>query len=142
MKLEPPKLRQARLQRQDLWRRARASARTMRDSYPRVEQVHLDLKFIDQGPRPPADQSHTLHPPAQAFFAFPCPYTDCDGQFELTDIVAAALGKSASHADGEVLCSGHRLGTGTESRNCGLRLRYKLSARYQKTAAGAARASA
>lgn len=142
MKLEPPKLRQARLQRQDMWRRERAATPTMRNAFPRVEQLRLELKFVEGGPRLPADQAHTMHPAAQAFFAFPCPYTDCDGRFDLSAAVTEALSKSAHRREGEIACTGHRLSDGASDRTCGLRLRYVLTARYHKSSAATERATA
>jgi hypothetical protein len=130
MKLETPKHRQRRLQRQELWRRARAEAPTMRARFPRVERLRIELNFVDMAVHTPADQMHTMHRAAQAFFCFPCPYSDCDGRFELDAAVAAGLTASVPDCEGELQCTGHRLRDGDSDRPCGLQLRYAFSARY------------
>src|SRR5438132_18485 len=87
-----------------------------RDAFPTVQQLRLELKFEGAAPNIPAAQSHVLHPPAQAFFAFPCPHADCDGQFDLTAAANAVLTNQAvpahqtiAEAEGALKCSGQRL---------------------------------
>ena len=137
MKLEAPKLRQARLQRQDLWRRARAAAPTLRGEYPRVEKLHIELKFIDQTAHTPADQTHIMHPAAQAFFAFPCPYADCDGRFELNAAVGEAVANAKHRNEGDLNCTGHRVRDGNSGLACGLHLHFVVSARLRHPAPAA-----
>ena len=90
-------------------RRDRAAALPLRTAFPAVQQLRLELKFEGTTANIPAAQSHVLHPPARAFFGFPCPYADCDGQFDLTDAVSAVLANRATEAEGVLKCSGQRL---------------------------------
>jgi len=81
----------ARQERMDRLRRDRAAALALRVAFPTVQHLRLELKFESTTSSTPTLQSHVLHPPARAFFEFPCPYADCDGQFDLTSAVKAAL---------------------------------------------------
>ena len=98
MRLAARTLAEGRQERMDRRRRDRAAARALREAYPGVQRLRLDLHF-DGAKNVPASQSHELHPPAQAFFEFPCPFADCDGQIDLHDAVGAALsdGKRQAH---------------------------------------------
>jgi hypothetical protein len=137
MKLEAPKLRQARLQRQEIWRRARATSPTLRGIFPRVELLKIELKFVDHMAHTPADQTHTMHPAAQAFFSFPCPYADCDGAYDLAAAVKEVVASSAHQCEGDVHCTGHRVRDGNNGQACGLKLHYvvKVHLRRASTAA-------
>lgn len=90
----------ARQQRRDRLHRDRAAAVALRIAFPAVQHLRLELKFESSSAQVPTLQSHTLHPPAQAFFEFQCPYADCDGHFDLTGAVDAALADPAHHAAG------------------------------------------
>lgn len=125
----PAALRQERAERA---RRDRAAALALRDAFPAVQQLHLDLKFEEAAAASiPAAQSHVLHPPARAFFAFPCPHADCDGQFDLTTAVDAELKDHATEAEGVLKCSGQRLDRRASRVPCELYLHYTLSVAYQ-----------
>src|SRR5579862_8007944 len=97
---KPPVTRQVRA---DQLRRARAAARVMRTAFPEVEQLRIELSFEDQSSVSPTAQAHVLYPPAPAFFTYLCPYSDCDGQFELEDAVHKAIGARAHAAHGALL---------------------------------------
>ena len=61
-------------------RRAYLSAPTLRDQFPNVEQVVLQLSFTDySGMSQYSAQTHTFSPAATAFFEIPCPSTVCTG---------------------------------------------------------------
>ena len=137
MKLAALKPWAARQRRQDLWRRDRAAAQTLRNGFPRVERIHIDMKFVDGAAYTPADQSHILHPAAQAFFSFPCPYADCDGRFDLEAVVTGVLKSSAHSGDGDLECAGHRARDGKSEQLCGLHLRFTVSAQYERDSAAA-----
>jgi hypothetical protein len=126
----PAERRQERLDRR---RRDRAAAPALRVPYPGVERLRLELHFA--GVRnAPASQSHELHPPARAFFEFPCPYADCDGQFDLNNAVNAALSCGKHQAQGELQCTGMRVHASASKQPCELRLIYKITAHYQRDA--------
>ena len=130
MKLAALKPQAARQQRQDIWRRDRAAAQTVRRGFPRVERIRFDLTFVDSGAYTPAAQSHILHPAAQAFFRFPCPYADCDGRFDLHAAVTSVLTQSVNSGAGDIECSGHRARDGKSAQHCGLQLRFTIAAQY------------
>lgn len=120
-----------RQERRERLRNSRATALALRDVFPAVQQLRLDLVFRSPGPSAPAMQSHTLHAPARAFFEFPCPYADCDGQFDLTSAVQAALANPTHRTTGELECAGKRaVGVG-ESEVCRLHLSYMVAATFQ-----------
>lgn len=115
------------------WRRDRAAARTLRETYPSVTCVHVQLSFEQPAGPPPAAQAHVLHPPARAFFEFPCPYANCGGKFDLSTPArrtierAVAQIASASRITGKVECTGERAtGSGTK-QPCGLWLTYTIA---------------
>lgn len=125
----PAALRQERAER---LRRERAATPTLREAFPAVQQLRLELKFEGAAPNIPAAQSHVLHPPAQAFFAFPCPHADCDGQFDLAAAANAVLGNpAAAETEGALKCSGQRLDRRASRIPCELHLHYRLSVVYK-----------
>jgi hypothetical protein len=125
----PAALRQERAER---LRRDRAATQTLRQAFPTVQQLRLELKFEGAETNVPAAQSHALHPPAQAFFAFPCPHADCDGQFDLTAAANAMLTNQAmAEAEGTLKCSGQRLDRRASRVPCELHLHYTLSVVYK-----------
>ena len=111
----------------DRLRRDRAAAPSLRVAFPSVEQLRLELKFASTATNIPASQSHVLHPPARAFFEFPCPYADCDGQFDLTGTVDLLLADGVSKAEGTLKCQGHRPGRGVTRTPCQLHLAYEFT---------------
>jgi hypothetical protein len=116
----------------DRLRRDRAAALALRVAYPAVQQLRLELKFDGAATSTPASQSHLLHPPARAFFEFPCPYADCDGQFNLTSAVDRAVADPAHQADGMLECSGLRARDYASRQPCQLHLIYTVTATFQR----------
>src|SRR5437660_1877985 len=115
----------------DRLRRARAAALALREVFPAVQQLRLELLFQGSTSTTPAPQSHILHAPARAFFEFPCPYADCDGQFDLSAAVKAALADPAHRATGALGCSGQRAVRVGARQPCQLRLNYTVTATCQ-----------
>jgi hypothetical protein len=120
----------ARLERKDRLRRDRANSLTLRAAFPNVQQLRLELAFASTQATTPAAQSHVLHPPALAFFEFPCPYADCDGRFDLSGAVKDALGGATHQATGALECSGQRAVNPGSKQICELRLSYTVTATY------------
>src|SRR5579859_1388960 len=116
--------------RMDRLRRDRAAAVALRVAFPAIQDLRLELQFESASSKAPTLQAHVLHPPAQAFFEYPCPYADCDGHFDLTSAVAAAVADPAHHAQGVLECPGLRPGDLASKRPCQLQMIYKVSARY------------
>jgi hypothetical protein len=119
-----------RQRRLDQLRRDRAAAVLLRTAFPSVQHLRIDLTFQGNGSSVPTPQSHVLYPPARAFFEFRCPFSDCDGQFDLGDAVKAALADAAHEARGELECRGSRGSDPTSKRACGLQLGYEVRATY------------
>jgi hypothetical protein len=128
VKLTP--LTAARQERAERLRRDRAAAQALRSVFPAVQQLRLDLQFEGTTATTPTPQSHVLYPPARAFFAFPCPYADCDGQFDLTAAVNAALADPSHRSEGVLECSGMRVGDHASRQPCLLRLLHRITATY------------
>ena len=120
-----------RQERRERLRRGHATALALREVYPAVQHLRLDFVFGSAGSTTPAMQSHTLHAGARAFFEFPCPYADCDGQFDLSTAVKAALADPSHRATGELECSGKRGVRVGESDLCRLNLNYAVTAAFQ-----------
>ena len=133
MRLTPLSPAATRQERVDRLRRDRATALALRAAFPAGQQLRLELKFEGPSANTPAAQSHVLHPPAQAFFTYPCPYADCDGQFDLTGAVSTALATASHQAEGVLECSGVRARDRACKQPCLLRLAYTVIATCQGT---------
>jgi len=122
---------------QMLTERTRAAA--LRDIYPALGQLGIELVFDDRGAPTPSPQLRTLYPAAPAFFRFPCPCTDCDGDFDLTVAVAGLVEKSAGRKpttasmSGTLTCKGVRLRDRAENKACTMAVTYKLVASPHET---------
>jgi len=123
----------ARQERSERLRRDRAAAQALRSAFPSVQQLRLDMQFEGAAANTPTSQSHVLYPAARAFFAFPCPYADCDGQFDLTEAVNTALADRSHQAEGVSQCSGARVGRRALKQPCLLRLLHKITATYHQS---------
>ena len=130
MRLAPRSAADTRQQRTERMRRDRAAASALRVALPAVQLLHLELKFA--GPaNAPTSQSHVMHPPARAFFVFPCPYADCDGQFDLDNAVRETLAEPAHRTQGTLECSGLRTRDHASKQPCQLQLHYEVKATCQ-----------
>ena len=81
-------------------RRDQEAAPKLRTAFPKVEQLRFDLRFEGGGSSTPVPQSRILHPPARAHFTFPCPYSDCNGGFDLAAAVDRAVANPAHRIEG------------------------------------------
>jgi len=120
-----------RQERRERLRRERTAAPPLREVFPTVQQLRLELMFEGSTSSTPAMQSHTLHAPARAFFEFPCPYADCDGHFDLSAAVKAALADPSRRASGMLGCSGKRAVRVGAKEPCQLRLKFMVTATCQ-----------
>ena len=75
----------------DQLRRDRATAQVLRTAFPTLQQLRIELRFRGPLASVPTPQLHVLYPPARAFFEYRCPYSDCDGQFDLGGAVSPDL---------------------------------------------------
>lgn len=128
MKLAPPA--GTRQERMDQLRRDQATAEVLRTAFPTLQHLRIELRFRGPASSVPTAQSHVLYPPARAFFAYRCPYSDCDGQFDLGGAVKAALAETTHRAHGVLECRGSRGRDPTSRRSCLLQLLYEVTATY------------
>src|SRR5246127_3304739 len=123
-----------RQERRDRLRRDRAAALALREVFPAVQQLRLELLFQGSTSNTPAPQSHTLHAPARAFFEFPCPYADCDGHFDLAAAVETVICDPTRRAAGELRCYGMRAVHVGDKKSCQLLLCYTVTATFEANA--------
>jgi hypothetical protein len=123
-----PKTSSGRNELRERQRRDRSLAPAMRTRYPKFASLRLECDFSDHAGAAPAPHVMVLHPPAPAFFVFPCPYSDCDGEFDLTSAVAELARNEDTDGQGQLRCAGHR----TRDRNgrlpCLLTLEFAIHA--------------
>lgn len=115
-------------QMRDRQRRDRASTPDLRTRFPQFTTVRLEFDFKDNGPFTPSSQATVLHPPAPAYFVFPCPYSDCSGEFDLSVAVLAMTGDEQGRGKGQMRCSGHRSFDSHVHAACTLTLDYRVHA--------------
>jgi hypothetical protein len=118
-----------RQERAERLRRDRSAALTLRASFPGVQHVRVELQFEGTS-NTPASQAHVVHPPARAFFDFPCPYADCDGHFDLSSAVSGTLSTTAHQTAGMLGCAGLRARDHASKQPCELQLAYRIIATY------------
>jgi hypothetical protein len=112
------------------WLRDRSVARTLRNAFPGVERIRVDLTFRDTAALYPGAQSHAVYPAARAFFEFLCPHADCDGTFDLTAAVRSVITDASAQTDGTLDCKGTRPRPGMAKGPCGVSVRYAIVAKY------------
>lgn len=109
-------------------RRQRDATPAMRSRYPKLNTLRLEFNFRDKGPFTPAPQITTLHPPAPAYFVFPCPCADCDGEFDLAENVTAMIAAGDKRREGHSECQGQRQGEMKQKVACRLAMKFRLEA--------------
>jgi len=107
-------------------RRDRLAAPTLRVRFPQLGSLQLDFDFSDRTEFLPSPQVTVFHPPARAYFCFACPYSDCDGEFNLTSTIDSAVNAREARTEGQVRCAGNRHGGTT----CTLCLEYSISTHW------------
>ena len=110
-------------------RRDRARTPILRARFPQFDSVRLEFDFTDAGPFPPAPQVAVLHPPAPAYFVFPCPYSDCDGEFDLTSAIDAMADSDRARCEGHMRCAGHRRVEKSVGTSCALSMEFQVVAK-------------
>ena len=111
----------------------RTRSAPLREVFPNVDQLRIELVFNDASAFIPSPQLHTLYPAASAFFRFACPCADCDGDFDLTDAVASLLLESSAgrrridaSSSGRMDCQGVRLRDMAGQKVCPMQLTFRL----------------
>jgi hypothetical protein len=125
----PDRYRQAREDR----RRAFLNTRTLREESPHVEQVIVELSFVDHsGMAHYSPQTHTFRPAAAAFFEFPCPSSVCTGGgFDLGRVVSSLIARGGQEASGILDCLGQQSADQHDSHPGLLQLHYHLTVSYK-----------
>jgi len=104
----------------------------LRDAFPHIDRLRIELVFNDASACNPSPQLHTLYPAAAAQFRFSCPCGDCDGEFDLAGPVAALVESALSclptiaSSSGQLCCQGVRLRNLVHQRNCVTQLSFQL----------------
>jgi hypothetical protein len=111
----------------------RTRSAPLREVFPNVDQLRIELVFNDASAFIPSPQLHTLYPAASAFFRFACPCADCDGDFDLTGAVAALLLEASAGrrridatSSGRMNCQGVRLRDMAGQKDCPMQLSFRL----------------
>ena len=104
-------------------RRGRIAAPALRTRYPGLSSLQLEFDFSDRSDFLPSPQVTVFHPPAPAYFSFACPYSDCDGEFNLAKPVDLAVSSREPHCRGQLRCAGTR----HRGAACTLCLEYSIS---------------
>jgi hypothetical protein len=120
----------------------RLRAPALRNHFPEIERLRIELVFNDPDARSPSPspQQHTLHSAATAFFRFPCPCADCDGDFDLTDAVTTLITRTtgAKHSasfGGNLACNGVRFrDRAVHQTCCPMQLKFQLLAEPRRAA--------
>jgi hypothetical protein len=117
---------------QETWRRAYAESCSLRERFPQVEQLVVDMTFTDvkEIGRYSA-QMRSFSASAKAFFAIACPRTLClDGGFDLNSIILDLLGTGDTASMGTLECRGWVDPKRSEHARCLLRMHYRIQVLY------------
>jgi hypothetical protein len=128
MKLGQPRSAAPRQDRSARLHREQEAAPKLRAMFPAVDQLRFELSFEGAGSSTPVPQSRVLHPPARAYFSFPCPYADCSGRFELGAAVQSAIEDPSHRSEGMLACAGSRASDVASKPPCQLRLHFTVTA--------------
>lgn len=107
-------------------RRNRLAAKELRVQFPQFATIRVDLVFTDGESQPPAPQSIVLHPPARAYFVYPCPYASCTGELDLAANVDDIAEHGKAHSAGRATCNGERHGSRGKAP-CELHIDYSIA---------------
>jgi hypothetical protein len=121
--------------RRDQLIRERVRAAQLRQSFPQIEQLRIELTFNDARGRAHSPQVHILYPAARAFFRFACTCNDCDGDYDLGNAVAALFKNTARGtrvARGSLVCDGTRRDLPRDGSTCSIRIDYQLTSTAAK----------
>ncbi len=103
-------------------RRNRLMSKELRVQFPQLSSIRLDFAFSDETSQPPAPQSIVLHPPARAYFVYPCPYASCHGEFDLAANVADIAKQGHSESAGHTKYTSERVRGRRGKTPCDLRI--------------------
>jgi hypothetical protein len=113
----------------------REKTSTLRDDFPSVGVIHVNLGFSEHYPLP-SPQLHSLYPAARAFFRFACPCADCDGEFDLGTVVAelvtagAPAKRTGRSVTGRNMCQGIHWRDSEHSEACHIELSFRVAVSF------------
>jgi hypothetical protein len=107
-------------------RRHRLAAKELRQQFPQFPSIRLDFVFKDEELQSPAPQSVVLHPPARAYFVYPCPYASCTGELDIAANVDHIAQQGEARAAGHATCKGERHGR-LGKAPCDLHIEYSIA---------------
>lgn len=111
-------------------------AASLRELYPQLSELRVELDFDDGTELPPSLQSYAYFPAARTLFRYACPCKGCDGELGLHDYVAevvAAGTQRTRHRRITVACPGQRLQASHERTPCPIRVKVSISATLRAT---------
>jgi hypothetical protein len=98
-------------------------ATPLREQYPLLAEVRVELQFDDRISPPPSSQAFSYFPAARGFFRYSCPCHSCSGDFDLTRYVEELAGKPGVKRRTRqinMMCMGSRLLDHNESSTCAI----------------------
>jgi len=129
-------------QEREMRRRTYTNTSSLREKFPQVEQLVLELSFTDPtGVGKHSPQVHTLGPAARAYFEVPCPCSAClSGGFDLSGVISDMLARRGRIAAGKSNCGGWQDRGRIGEHRCQLQLSYRATASYQPVVGASGRA--
>jgi len=124
---------------QETWRRAYAEACSLRERFPTVEQLVVDMAFTDLKQMGSySGRMHSFTGSAKAFFAIACPRTLClGGGFDLYPLILDLLGTGGTTSTGTLECRGWLDSARPAHAQCLLQIHCQFEVRYNARAPGA-----
>jgi hypothetical protein len=98
--------------------------------YPNARLVRVQIDFICESLPHHAQQAFLLHPPAKAHFAYPCPFGDCTGIYDLHETIGKMLAGAVTNDSGSRTCGGLRARQGVPGKPCEQVMNYAVSVQY------------
>jgi hypothetical protein len=117
------------LQGRERLRQDSARAALLRELYPQLAELRIEIQFEDGTTRAPSAQTYSYFPAARGFFRFPCPCHSCDGEFDVSGPVAELAGAGRARRSGElqVSCKGQRMQVANTREACPICARIRVS---------------
>jgi hypothetical protein len=103
----------------------------LRQLYPQIAELRVDIEFEDGSSWAPSAQSFSYFPAARGFFRYSCPCHACSGEFDLTAAVAKLVGGGSRSLRIDIPCEGRRARE-NEAIACSMRARVSIKAVARK----------
>ena len=109
------------------------SSATLAEKFPHLQTLTVDLGYYgEEGVACSSQVKYTVNlEHAKSIFRVGCHNQECvRGDFDLTDVITAAVAARKTSVSGELSCQGWRNRAGIDTITCRNLLRYKLTLRY------------